>query len=48
MDAAIHRRAGAFAVTVLERPHDGQWGRHAVYEDPDGNIISLTAAGVPA
>jgi predicted enzyme related to lactoylglutathione lyase len=31
-------------VTVLEPPHDGQWGRNAAYEDPDGNLVSVTAA----
>jgi len=25
-------------------PHDGEWGRNAVYEGPDGNIVSITAA----
>ena len=39
----VHTRAGTFGVTVLEPPHDGQWGRNAVYEDPDGNVVSVTA-----
>jgi predicted enzyme related to lactoylglutathione lyase len=41
---AIHQKAAQFAVTVLRPPHDGQWGRHAAYADPDGNVVSVTAA----
>ena len=41
---AIHQKAAQFGVTVLERPHDGEWGRNAMYEDPDGNIVSVTTA----
>jgi len=40
---AVHQRAAHFGVTVLERPHDGEWGRNAVYEDPDQNIVSVTS-----
>jgi hypothetical protein len=29
---------------VLEQPHDGEWGRCARYEDPDQNVVSVTAA----
>jgi predicted enzyme related to lactoylglutathione lyase len=31
---AVHQKAAQFGVTVLEQPHDGEWGRNAVYEDP--------------
>lgn len=41
---AVHQRAAQFGVTVLEGPHDGEWGRNAIYEGPDGNIVSITAA----
>ena len=41
---AVHQNAAQFGVTVLERPHDAEWGRNARYEDPDGNIVSVTTA----
>jgi len=41
---AVHQRAAQFGVTVRQGPHDGEWGRNAVYEGPDGNIVSITAA----
>lgn len=41
---AVHQKATQFGVKVLEQPHDAEWGRNAVYEDPDGNIVSVTAA----
>jgi predicted enzyme related to lactoylglutathione lyase len=41
---AVHQRASQFGVTVLVPPHDGPWGRNAVYEDPDKNFVSVTAA----
>ncbi|WP_187366286.1 VOC family protein [Trebonia kvetii] len=41
---AVHQKADQFGVTVLEQPHDGEWGRNAVYEDPDRNIVSVTSA----
>jgi predicted enzyme related to lactoylglutathione lyase len=41
---AVHENAAQFGVTVLQRPQDGPWGRNAVYEDPDGNIVSVTTA----
>jgi predicted enzyme related to lactoylglutathione lyase len=41
---AVHQRVSQFGITVLEPPHDGPWGRNAVYEDPDKNIVSVTAA----
>jgi predicted enzyme related to lactoylglutathione lyase len=41
---AVHRTAAQFGVTVLEQPQDGEWGRNAVYKDPDGNIVSVTTA----
>jgi predicted enzyme related to lactoylglutathione lyase len=40
---AVHQKASRFGVTVLEQPHDGPWGRNAIYEDPDRNIVSVTA-----
>lgn len=39
---ALHEKAQQFGVTVLEPPHDGEWGRCAAYEDPDRNVVSLT------
>ncbi len=39
----IHDRVAEFGVTVHTAPHDGEWGRNAVYEDPDGNLVSVTA-----
>ena len=41
---AVHQTAAQFGVTVLELPHDAEWGRNAMYEDPDGNIVSVTTA----
>ena len=41
---AVHQTAAHFGVTVLEQPHDAEWGRNAQYEDPDGNIVSVTTA----
>jgi predicted enzyme related to lactoylglutathione lyase len=41
---AVHQTAAQFQVTVLKRPHDGEYGRNALYEDPDGNIVSVTSA----
>ena len=41
---AVHQNAAQFGVTVLERPHDAEWGRNARYEDPDGNVVSVTTA----
>lgn len=40
---AVHEKASQFGATVLEQPHDGEWGRNAVYEDPDRNIVSVTS-----
>jgi predicted enzyme related to lactoylglutathione lyase len=40
---AVHQKASRFGVTVSVQPLDGPWGRNAVYEDPDGNIVSITA-----
>ncbi|MGH9105232.1 MAG: VOC family protein, partial [Acidimicrobiales bacterium] len=40
---ALHQRAGELGVSVVEAPHDEQWGRSATYEDPDGNTVYLTA-----
>ena len=41
---AVHQTAAACGVTVLEQPHDAEWGRNAMYEDPDGNTVSVTTA----
>jgi predicted enzyme related to lactoylglutathione lyase len=41
---ALHRKAAQFGITVLEQPHDGEWGRSARYQDPDHNIVSVTGA----
>jgi predicted enzyme related to lactoylglutathione lyase len=40
---AVHRRAAEFGVPVVEEPYDGEWGRSAKYEDPDRNIVSISA-----
>jgi predicted enzyme related to lactoylglutathione lyase len=40
---AVHHRAVQFGVTVRGEPRDGRWGRTALYEDPDGNTVSVTA-----
>jgi predicted enzyme related to lactoylglutathione lyase len=40
---AVHQRAAQFGVTVVEEPHDGEYGRSAKYEDPDKNIVSVSA-----
>jgi len=40
---AVHEKAPEFGVTVLAQPHDGEWGRNAVYQDPDQNIVSITS-----
>lgn len=40
---AVHQKAAQFGVIVLEQPHDGEWGRNAVYQDPDKNIVSVTS-----
>lgn len=40
---AVHQKAAHFGVTVLEQPHDGEWGRNAVYQDPDLNVVSITS-----
>ena len=41
---ALHPKAAQFEVTVLQHPQDGEWGRNAMYEDPDGNVVSVTTA----
>ena len=40
---AVHRKAAEFGATVREQPHDGEWGRNTVYEDPDQNIVSVSS-----
>lgn len=39
---AVHLKASQFGVTVLKQPHDGEYGRNAVYQDPDKNAVSIT------
>lgn len=41
---AVHARIVAAGVHVLVAPRDEPWGRTARYLDPDGNIVSITAA----
>lgn len=41
---ALHQKAAQLGITVLEPPHDGEWGRSARYEDPDQNVVSVTSA----
>lgn len=38
----VHRRAVEAGVIVVAPPHAGPWGHSAKYEDPDGNVVSLT------
>ena len=40
---AVHSKAAQFGVTVLEPPHASEWGRNALYQDPDRNIVSVTS-----
>jgi catechol 2,3-dioxygenase-like lactoylglutathione lyase family enzyme len=40
--ATIHARAGTCGVKVLQEPAPGPWGANAKYEDPEGNLISVT------
>lgn len=40
---AIHTRAATLGITVVEAPRDGEWGRSALYQDPDGNLVSVTS-----
>ena len=41
---AAHERVVASGAKVVEEPRDEPWGRTARYLDPDGNIVSITAA----
>lgn len=38
----IHGRAVEAGTIVFTPPHAGVWGRNGEYEDPDGNVVSLT------
>lgn len=44
LEPGRHTTGAQIGITVLEPPHDGQWGRSATYENPDRNTISVTAA----
>jgi predicted enzyme related to lactoylglutathione lyase len=45
---AVHRRAVAAGVAVLHPPREEPWGRTARYLDPDGNVVGVSGADVPA
>ncbi len=40
--AEVHQRAVAAGIRVLREPAAVPWGRSSLYEDPDGNLVSLT------
>ena len=40
----VHANAGANGVRVIDPPQQQPWGRNARYEDPDGNVVTLTEA----
>lgn len=40
----VHKRIQQAGVSVVQEPRDEPWGRTARYLDPDGNIVSITAA----
>ncbi len=40
--AKLHEVAVAAGLRVVREPEAMPWGTSAVYEDPDGNVISLT------
>jgi lactoylglutathione lyase len=40
----VHERATQAGIPVVQEPRDEPWGRTARYLDPDGNIVSITAA----
>ena len=43
LDAA-HDRALAAGVSVFDPLRETRWGRRAVYHDPDGHVVVVTAA----
>ena len=46
---AVHARAVAAGIQVVESPGQKPWGLSAVYLDPDGNGVGITEYGdVPA
>ena len=40
----VHARVTQAQVSVVQEPRDEPWGKTARYLDPDGNIVSITAA----
>ena len=40
--AEVHALATKQGVTVRSEPTDVPWGRSASYEDPDGNLVTVT------
>ncbi|XOV84167.1 MAG: VOC family protein [bacterium] len=42
--AQTHQRVTQAGVSVVQEPRDEPWGKTARYLDPDGNIVSITAA----
>jgi lactoylglutathione lyase len=42
--AAAHARATAAGAQVVHPPRKEPWGETARYQDPDGNVVSLTQA----
>ena len=41
---AVHARLTKAGVPVIQEPREEPWGKTARYLDPDGNIVSITAA----
>ena len=39
---AVHERAVATAASVYDELRDTQWGRRAMYHDPDGHVVVVT------
>jgi lactoylglutathione lyase len=40
----VHERAVAAAVPVYDQLRETQWGRRAMYHDPDSHVVVLTEA----
>lgn len=40
----VHGRAKLTGIPVVQEPREEPWGTTARYLDPDGNIVSITAA----
>lgn len=38
----VHDRASKAGVRIVAEPREVPWGREAVYEDPDGNLVTVT------